>query len=53
MQDSPYVTPLGVAFLQAGEEMGYDIRDINGEQQTGFAFFQVCEIDVSFRENST
>lgn len=40
MQDSPYLTPLGVAFLQAGEEMGYDIRDINGERQTGFAFFQ-------------
>jgi len=42
VQNSPYVTPLGVAFLQAGEEMGYDICDINGEQQTGFAFFQVC-----------
>ncbi|XP_032663990.1 glucose dehydrogenase [FAD, quinone] [Odontomachus brunneus] len=40
VQDSPYLTPLGVAFLQAGEEMGYDIRDINGDQQTGFAFFQ-------------
>ncbi|GAB1867946.1 Glucose dehydrogenase [acceptor] [Camponotus japonicus] len=40
VQDSPYVTPLGVAFLQAGEEMGYDICDVNGEQQTGFAFFQ-------------
>jgi choline dehydrogenase len=31
---------LGVGFLQAGEEMGYDIRDINGEQQTGFSLFQ-------------
>nr|XP_034185974.1 glucose dehydrogenase [FAD, quinone]-like [Osmia lignaria] len=40
VQDSPYNTPLGVAFLQAGEEMGYDIVDINGEKQTGFAFFQ-------------
>lgn len=40
MQDSPYLTPLGVAFLKAGKEMGYDIIDINGEQQTGFAFFQ-------------
>ncbi|KAL6259288.1 hypothetical protein P5V15_009207 [Pogonomyrmex californicus] len=40
VQDNPYVTPLGVAFLQAGEEMGYDIRDVNGEQQTGFALFQ-------------
>lgn len=40
VQDSPYTTPLGVAFLQAGEEMGYDIVDINGAQQTGFAFYQ-------------
>lgn len=40
MQDAPYNTPLGPAFLQAGEEMGYDIVDINGEQQTGFAFYQ-------------
>lgn len=40
VQDSPYLTPLGVAFLQAGEEMGYDICDVNGEQQTGFAFYQ-------------
>ncbi|EFA05528.1 glucose dehydrogenase [FAD, quinone] [Tribolium castaneum] len=40
VQDSPYSTPLGVAFLQAGQEMGYDIRDVNGEKQTGFAFFQ-------------
>lgn len=40
MQDAPYNTPLGPAFLQAGEEMGYDIVDVNGEQQTGFAFYQ-------------
>ncbi|XP_015597064.1 glucose dehydrogenase [FAD, quinone] isoform X3 [Cephus cinctus] len=40
VQDAPYNTPLGVAFLQAGEEMGYDIVDVNGEQQTGFAFYQ-------------
>ncbi|XP_031329963.1 glucose dehydrogenase [FAD, quinone]-like, partial [Photinus pyralis] len=40
IQESPYNTPLGIAFLQAGQEMGYDIRDINGEQQTGFALFQ-------------
>ncbi|XP_014278795.1 glucose dehydrogenase [FAD, quinone] [Halyomorpha halys] len=39
-QDSPWNTPIGLAFLQAGEEMGYDIVDINGEQQTGFAMFQ-------------
>ncbi|XP_055678424.1 glucose dehydrogenase [FAD, quinone] [Lutzomyia longipalpis] len=40
VQDSPYNTPLGIAFLQAGEEMGYDIVDVNGEQQTGFALYQ-------------
>ncbi|KAF5272031.1 hypothetical protein FQR65_LT05012 [Abscondita terminalis] len=40
VQDSPYNTPLGIAFLQAGQEMGYEIRDINGEKQTGFALFQ-------------
>lgn len=40
MQDAPYNTPIGVAFLQAGEEMGYEILDVNGEQQTGFAFYQ-------------
>lgn len=29
-----------MAFLQAGEELGYDIVDVNGAQQTGFAFYQ-------------
>ncbi|XP_044763967.1 glucose dehydrogenase [FAD, quinone] [Coccinella septempunctata] len=40
VQDAPYNTPLGPAFIEAGQEMGYDIRDINGEKQTGFAFYQ-------------
>ncbi|XP_028134084.1 glucose dehydrogenase [FAD, quinone]-like [Diabrotica virgifera virgifera] len=40
VQDNPYNTPLGIAFLEAGQEMGYDIRDINGEKQTGFALYQ-------------
>lgn len=40
VQDSPYGTPLGVAFIQAGQEMGYDHVDINGAQQTGFAYYQ-------------
>ncbi|CAH0548918.1 unnamed protein product [Brassicogethes aeneus] len=40
VQDNPYNTPLGVAFLEAGQEMGYDIRDVNGEKQTGFGLFQ-------------
>ncbi|KAH1018844.1 hypothetical protein HUJ05_006535 [Dendroctonus ponderosae] len=41
VQDCPYNTPLGIAFLEAGQEMGYDIRDINGEKQTGFALWQM------------
>ncbi|XP_067014940.2 glucose dehydrogenase [FAD, quinone] [Anabrus simplex] len=40
VQDAPYHTPLGIAFIQAGVEMGYEHRDINGEFQTGFAPFQ-------------
>lgn len=40
VQDAPYNTPLGVAFLEAALEMGYDVRDVNGEKQTGFAFYQ-------------
>ncbi|XP_055388461.1 glucose dehydrogenase [FAD, quinone] [Condylostylus longicornis] len=40
VQDSPYNTPLGPAFVQAGVEMGYDHVDVNGGQQTGFAFYQ-------------
>lgn len=40
MQDAPFNTPIGAAFLQAGEEMGYDIRDVNGARQTGYAWYQ-------------
>ncbi|XP_063238458.1 glucose dehydrogenase [FAD, quinone]-like [Bacillus rossius redtenbacheri] len=40
VQDAPWVSPLGPAFIQAGVEMGYDHVDVNGENQTGFAFFQ-------------
>ncbi|KPJ15965.1 Glucose dehydrogenase [acceptor] [Papilio machaon] len=40
VQDAPYNTPIGAAFLQAGEEMGYDIIDVNGAQQTGYAWYQ-------------
>ncbi|XP_014357254.2 glucose dehydrogenase [FAD, quinone] [Papilio machaon] len=40
VQDAPYNTPIGAAFLQAGEEMGYDITDVNGAQQTGYAWYQ-------------
>ncbi|XP_037932938.1 glucose dehydrogenase [FAD, quinone]-like [Teleopsis dalmanni] len=40
VQESPWRTPLSVAFLQAGMEMGYENRDINGEKQTGFMLTQ-------------
>lgn len=40
VQESPYNTPLGPAFLSAAQEMGYDIVDVNGDQQTGFALYQ-------------
>ncbi|KAJ8885278.1 hypothetical protein PR048_011475 [Dryococelus australis] len=36
VQEAPWHTPLAAAFIQAGEEMGYENRDINGEFQTGF-----------------
>lgn len=40
IQETPWRTPLSIAFLQAGREMGYQIRDINGEKQTGFMLTQ-------------
>ncbi|KAL2716008.1 hypothetical protein V1478_013684 [Vespula squamosa] len=40
VQNCPYNTPLSLTYLQAAEEHGYKIVDVNGEQQTGFAFFQ-------------
>ncbi|VVC93044.1 glucose dehydrogenase [FAD, quinone] [Leptidea sinapis] len=40
VQDAPYNTPIGATFLQAGEEMGYDILDVNGAQQTGYGWYQ-------------
>ncbi|XP_035735997.1 glucose dehydrogenase [FAD, quinone]-like [Vespa mandarinia] len=40
IQESPYNTPLRPAYFQAAEEMGYNIVDINGQQQTGFALPQ-------------
>ncbi|CAH0387967.1 unnamed protein product [Bemisia tabaci] len=36
----PYHPPLSHALLQAGLEMGYEIRDLNGVQHTGFAIAQ-------------
>lgn len=40
VQDAPYNTPLGIAFLEAAQEMGYEVRDVNGAKQTGFALWQ-------------
>lgn len=36
VSEAPYKTPLADAFVRAGKEMGYEIRDINGQRQTGF-----------------
>lgn len=40
VQEAPWHTPLAAAFVQAGQEMGYENRDINGEYQTGFMIAQ-------------
>nr|CAD7438271.1 unnamed protein product [Timema bartmani] len=40
VQEAPWHTPLAAAFVQAGEEMGYENRDINGEFHTGFMIAQ-------------
>lgn len=34
--DPPWRTPLASAFVEAGAELGYPVRDFNGNQQTGF-----------------
>ncbi|XP_076665164.1 glucose dehydrogenase [FAD, quinone] [Andrena cerasifolii] len=40
VQEAPWRTPLSIAFLQAGQELGYENRDINGANQTGFMLAQ-------------
>lgn len=40
VQEAPWRTPLSLAFVKAGMEMGYENRDINGESQTGFMLTQ-------------
>ncbi|KAK9871985.1 hypothetical protein WA026_015230 [Henosepilachna vigintioctopunctata] len=40
VQESPWRTPLSIAFLQAGRELGYEVRDLNGAKQTGFMLSQ-------------
>lgn len=40
VQESPWRTPLSLAFIEAGEDLGYENRDINGELQTGVMLAQ-------------
>lgn len=40
VQEAPWRSPLSIAFLQAGMELGYENRDINGANQTGFMLTQ-------------
>ncbi|XP_011868579.1 PREDICTED: glucose dehydrogenase [FAD, quinone]-like [Vollenhovia emeryi] len=40
VQETPWKAPLLLAFIEAGVEIGYENRDINGEKQTGFMIAQ-------------
>lgn len=40
VQESPWRTPLVLAFVQAGMDLGYPVRDINGADQSGFMIAQ-------------
>ncbi|RLU16179.1 hypothetical protein DMN91_011939 [Ooceraea biroi] len=40
VQEPAWRTPMAIAFIQAGREMGYENRDINGSNQTGFMLTQ-------------
>lgn len=40
VQESPWHTPLVAAFVEAGTELGYENRDINGRFQEGFMIAQ-------------
>jgi choline dehydrogenase-like flavoprotein len=40
VQEAPWRTPLAPAFLEAGQEMGYEVRDPNSESQIGFSYVQ-------------
>nr|CAD7194755.1 unnamed protein product [Timema douglasi]CAD7404454.1 unnamed protein product [Timema poppensis] len=40
IQESPWRTPLALAFVQGGVELGYENRDCNGKDQTGFMIAQ-------------
>ncbi|KAL0269841.1 UNVERIFIED_CONTAM: hypothetical protein PYX00_007440 [Menopon gallinae] len=36
----PWTTPLADAFLDAGRELGYEVKDPNGPEQIGFSYVQ-------------
>jgi choline dehydrogenase-like flavoprotein len=38
VQEGPWRTPLAPAFLEAGREMGYEVRDPSSESQLGFSY---------------
>ncbi|XP_047999288.1 glucose dehydrogenase [FAD, quinone]-like [Leguminivora glycinivorella] len=40
VSEAPYHTPLVEGFIEAGKELGYENRDINGQKQTGFMIAQ-------------
>lgn len=40
VSEAPYHTPLVAAFVEAGKQLGYKNRDINGQFQTGFMMAQ-------------
>ncbi|KAK9871960.1 hypothetical protein WA026_015206 [Henosepilachna vigintioctopunctata] len=40
VSEAPYHTPLVATFLEAGKQLGYKNRDINGRYQTGFMLAQ-------------
>lgn len=40
VQEAPWRSPLSVAFVKAGTELGYRNLDVNGENQTGFMLNQ-------------
>lgn len=52
MQEAPWRTPLVLAFVQSGEEIGYPNRDINGEIQTGFMVAQVSIVPTITATNA-
>ncbi|PSN50902.1 hypothetical protein C0J52_05351 [Blattella germanica] len=40
ISESPFRTPLALAYLQAAQTLGFSIRDTNGQRHSGFQFAQ-------------